>query len=417
MITVTKERHPQVQDEKVQSRQPATVTNPTYASATGLTLLELRASPQASQMWRSEDNGRSWALADQIPPPERLADGTYAKRAYGPLLLDPDCNRLIRFQGETRFRSDPAAIRSYQEHKDAFIPDSFRWFYQVSRDGGRSWDKLRQFIEAGREFNETHWARDVVWLESSAVLGEPPPFHKLPDGRLVIPCQVRTAAEVKTYGTIQAGRFYGRWRDDGDIAWSSGGRVYGGGCEQTTAILNDGRILNILRAQGQIQPYPLNLWLRPYSLSDDNDGGQNWSAPKPLSYDDGSGLTSPRAWSQLIRSTKNGRLYWIANILPALEQSGELRAKYPYRADPRHPLQIVEVDEATVTLKRRTLTVIEDRQPGETHWVRFSNFFAYNDRQTGDIVLLMQKSYCELQENLEQQPHPSLRYRISVPAG
>jgi len=31
-------------------------------------------------------------------------------------------------------------------------------------------------------------------------------------------------------------------------------------------------------------------------------------------------------------------------------------------------------------------------------------------------VLVMQKSYCEHQENLEEQPHPSFRYRISVPA-
>ena len=68
-----------------------------------------------------------------------------------------------------------------------------------------------------------------------------------------------------------------------------------------------------------------------------------------------------------------------------------------------------------MTLKRNTLTVIEDRMPGETQWVRFSNFFAYNDRETGNIVMLMQKSYCELQENLEQQPHPNCRYQISLP--
>jgi len=312
-------------------------------------------------MWRSNDNGRTWALADQLPPPQRQADGTYAKRAYGPLVLDPDLDWLIRFQGETRFRSDPAEIRTYQEHVKAFIPNSFRWFYQVSRDGGRSWDKLRQLIEAGREFSETHWAQHVTFLRGSAVLGEPPPFHKMPDGRLVIPCQVRTDDDVKQYGTIQAGRFFAHWRRDGHIEWTSGGRVPGGGCEQTTAILDDGRILNIMRAQGQIRNYPFSPWLRPYALSDDNDGGRTWSEPKPLGYDDGSGLTSPRAWSQLIRSAKNGRLYWIANILPPMDESAEIRAKFPGRADPRYPLQIVEVDEAAVALKRNTLTVIEDR--------------------------------------------------------
>ena len=68
-----------------------------------------------------------------------------------------------------------------------------------------------------------------------------------------------------------------------------------------------------------------------------------------------------------------------------------------------------------MTLKRNTLTIIEDRAPGETHWVRFSNFSAYNDHETGNIVMLMQKSYCEYQENLAQQPHPSCRYQIVVP--
>lgn len=413
MITVTRERYPANQDEQEQVYQCATVTHPTYASVSGRALLEIREAPDSSQMWRSEDNGRNWALAAELATEERNADGTFAQRAFAPLVLDPDHDLLIRFQREHLLRVPRAQARGYQSFVTALIPDSYRVFYQISRDAGRTWDPRRQLIESGAEYDAAHWAKNITHLESSIVLGEPPPFHKLPDGRIVIPAQVRTDIEAGTYGTIQAGRLYGRWRADlSDLDWQSGGRVFGGGCEQTTAVLKDGRILNIMRVQGQIQPYLFDVWLRPYTVSE--DGGDTWSRPEPLQYTDGTGLTSPRAWSQLLRSARNGKLYWIANILPAYEDTASIREQYPARADPRYPLQIVEVDEDQLALKRDTLTVIEDRAPGETHWVRFSNFFVYNDRETQDIVLLMQKSYCELQEDLDQQPHPSYRYRIRV---
>ena len=46
-------------------------------------------------------------------------------------------------------------------------------------------------------------------------------------------------------------------------------------------------------------------------------------------------------------------------------------------------------------------------------WVRFSNFRVYEERGSGDLILLMQKSYCELAP--AGLPTPYYRYRISLP--
>ena len=417
MITVSRELYPADQDESINVCECANSAFPTYAAADGLTMLEIRRGPDTTQTWRSDDNGRTWALADETPIESRAPGGLYAETQSGPLFRDPDNGRIIRFKRENLFTAPRCERRDYFAFCKTVVENSYRAHYQVSADAGRTWDEPRQLIERGEEFNETHWAKDVTFREGCAVLGEPPPFHKLPDGRIVFPCQVRTDAATDRYGTIQAGRFYGVWNDDAtDLQWTSGGRVYGGGCEQTTAILRDGRMLNVMRAQGQITPYLFDLWLRPYSLSEDQ--GDTWSEPKPLTYDDGSGLTSPRSWSVLIRSESNGRLYWIADILPALdtEESAAIRDRYRGRADPRYPLAIAEVDEDTLTLKRDTLTTIQDREPHMPHWVRFSNYHVYNDRATGDLVLLMLTSYCEHQEDRATRPWPSYRYRISVGA-
>jgi len=417
MITVSRELYPADQDESVNAFQCANSAYPIYAEATGLAMLEVRRSAETSQMWRSPDNGETWTLADEIPIESATLEGLFTETSVGPLYRDPDNGRIVRFQQQRLYTVPASARPTYFESRDAFVPNSHTVYYQVSVEGGHTWTASRQLIEQGEGFNPNHWAQDVTFREGCAVLGEPPPFHKLADGRIVFPCQVRTAVNADTLGSIQAGRFYAEWDAEGTgLTWTSGGRVPGGGCEQTIAPLADGRLLNILRAQGQIKAYPFDAWLRPCTVSD--DGGVTWSEPRPLAFDDGQGLTSPRAWSVLIRSEANGRLYWIANILPAFdtEASAAIRSRYTGRADPRYPLCVAEVDEAAVALKHDTLTVIQDREPHMPHWVRLSNYHVYNDRETGDLVVLMLVSYCEHQEDRGERPWPSYRYRITVGA-
>jgi hypothetical protein len=241
-------------------------------------------------------------------------------------------------------------------------------------------------------------------------------MYVVKDGSLMLPIQGRSRVQADTDGTIQAGRFFGEWDESAqDYRWKSeGGYVPGGGCEQTIERLKDGRLLNILRVQGEIEPYYFDTRYRPYSISEDE--GKTWSQPVPLMWDDGAHIVSPRSWSQLIRAV-NGKLYWIANILPDLDQlePGVLqRLAETGRADPRFPIVMAEVDENTLCLKRKTATTLVDREPGETPFVRFSNFFCYQDRLTGEIVMLMMKSYHENQPDLDNMPHPAWRFRIAL---
>ena len=121
-------------------------------------------------------------------------------------------------------------------------------------------------------------------------------------------------------------------------------------------------------------------------------------------FADGGTVSSPSAWSQFIQSSKTGAWYWIGNILPEPTYGG---------CDPRYPLQIVELDTGTLRLKRDTLAVIQDKEPGDDKWVRFSNFRTYEERGTGDLIVLMTKSYCEFAP--PGLPTPAYRYRVRLP--
>jgi hypothetical protein len=410
VITWTRDLHPAEQSDRENAFGCICCSYPTYARTEGLAMLEVRRHSSGPQLWHSPDNGRTWTMIDSLPAEERMPDGNWAEWHLGPLYLDPVEDRLVRFEWYSQFSAQPSTMQGYYDFVKALLPNTYRIFYRVSTDGGHTWTPRQQVIEDGDEFDTDHWAAGVTFGEGAAVFGEIPPYHKLADGRIMIPVQRRTPVDNETYGTIQAARLWARWQSETSLSWETGSAVPGGGCEQTIARLRDGRFLNILRMQGQISPYPVDLWLRPFSLSDDD--GKTWSRPEPLCYDDGTSFTTPRAWSQLIRSTADGNLYWIANLLPSLEESRDLGAKWPGRADPRYPLQIARIDEDTLTVVRDSVTVLADREEGESKYVRFSNFYVYNDRETDEIVLLMMKSYHEDQPDLANSPHPAWRYRI-----
>jgi len=59
------------------------------------------------------------------------------------------------------------------------------------------------------------------------------------------------------------------------------------------------------------------------------------------------------------------------------------------------------------------VTIIQDKEPDDDKWVRFSNFRAYEERGSGDLIVLMTKSYCEFAR--AGLPTPAYRYRIKLP--
>lgn len=116
-----------------------------------------------------------------------------------------------------------------------------------------------------------------------------------------------------------------------------------------------------------------------YSYSD--DGGKTFTEPTPWKFDCGKPIYSAATISEFIRSTKNGKLYWIGNISD----------EKAYGNFPRFPLYIAEVDDEVGVLKSETLTVIDTRREGETEKVQLSNFALHEDRENLDFVICLEK--------------------------
>jgi hypothetical protein len=109
------------------------------------------------------------------------------------------------------------------------------------------------------------------------------------------------------------------------------------------------------------------------------DQGRSWGPAVPLRYPDCGLVHSPGSFPNLFRSSKNGKVYLIANILPG-----------PcYHCDPRYPLQIAEIDQTYFWVLPETVTIIEDRQPRHSNRIRFSNWRRIEDRETGNPVIYM----------------------------
>ena len=162
--------------------------------------------------------------------------------------------------------------------------------------------------------------------------------------------------------------FIGTWAKDLSlIQWDYGDYIeglpyrYGSLCEPTLAELKNGDVLTIMRAR------PAGAPAKFYCIS--KDGGRTWSEPKRLTYDNGEQLLSPPAISRLYCSSQNGKLYWIGNIMAFRE---DLYVNMPNNLQ-RFVLQIAEVNEDNVGIKKETVTTIDESKAGEIPR-EYSNF-------------------------------------------
>ena len=177
-----------------------------------------------------------------------------------------------------------------------------------------------------------------------------------------------------------------------------------GVCEPAVVMLPGGRILAVFRGSNvesakwrtRIEPgTPAHKW---YCWSD--DGGRTFSAPMPWHFDDREVCYSAATIAQFVRSTRNGKLYWIGN----------LSDHTAYGNHPRYPLVIAQVDDRGLLVKE-TLTTIDTRGEGDGEQLQLSNFSLLQDRETGLIELYLSK--------LGQRPGHTWwadcwRYRIDV---
>lgn len=348
----------------------------------------------------SPDNGRTWQVAgpryhESNPP----APGEYEYPPY--FFRDPENGAIVKLLLKYEHRPEWNHPESFSDA--GTYGRSMRFFYQVSHDRALSWGPLKQVIAAGSEFNAEHWGPDLYFGKNGGQPGLD--FLKLQDGTIL------NAITVNLFdrNRYQAGFIRGRWTaDNSDLQWDFSSSYIRmeknqssqGCCEPAPALLDDGRIFMSLRCCGdrETKKFPsLKYWVMS------GDGGRTFSAPKPLTYEDGSPVWSPSSLARIWRSSVNGRFYWIGNILDSPT----------YSSTPRYPICVAELMPELGRLIKKSVTVIDTRPAyfPETERRRYTNFGIYEDRITREIVL-----------TLPEQPKTSWEsftadcycYRISV---
>jgi len=269
----------------------------------------------------------------------------------------------------------------------------YKMWYRVSIDGGQTYGELRPIVQQGEGYSPMH-PIEYVWIgrNSFCYATIPGIMLKLSNGQVFFPCYYAPLdAEGNYYNPLNAYTFswvcgiIGTWNDAGDdLVWDVSEPVKltpeqsSRGADECAVIElagKPGRMAMVVRASNQPNPdgkIPACKW-----KTVSTDYGKTWSPCEPFTFEDGEPFLSPSACCSFIRSSKTGKCYWVGNISRTL----------PRGNSPRYPLVIGEVDEDTLCLRRTTVTIIDDRQPGEPADLQLSNYNLLEDEATGELVL------------------------------
>ncbi|HVF09432.1 MAG TPA: sialidase family protein [Abditibacteriaceae bacterium] len=349
---------------------------------------------------RSHDNGRTWSQAEEIVTGEKVANGVLRSFPFAGH-ADPLSGRLLTMRMEGLLPADDPV-------RDG--PRQWHLHYTVSEDGGQNEVVRSQVIQSGPQFDAAH-PLPGLWVGKNALqLGAITCVPlTLPDGTILVPCQLTPLGDDGEYSNPGGGLTYyeslvlrGRWRLDKRLDWQSSATVKGdperstrGMIEPTVGLLNDGRVLMVMRGSNDVKPQvPGTKW---FSIS--SDGGATWTPTAPWAYSDGEVFYSPSSCSQLLHHS-SGALLWLGNIAP----------ENPRGNHPRFPLVIGEVDRSNGLLIRDSLSVIDDRGPDDSELLMLSNFNAHEDRETGEVVLHMTRLFAAGRHWTAD----ALQYRLAV---
>lgn len=377
-----------------------TEVNTVYTSRDGCGLLQQYGigvgSDTSGEYFRrtSEDNGITWSEPSSIYKPERTEEGVL-RWIESCLFRDEEKDALLHFYDYCLYPRDMHSMD---------VGRFTRIFFRRSCDGGKTFDEPEQLIQKG--FDEKNWSKDVIYGRNSAIISFCAPI-KTGDNRILLPVHRKPLDYCDRYEQYrvpgEAGCFIGEWKGD-NIEWELSEMVRidprlssRGLSEPAIAELSNGSFLMIMRGSNRdVQDMPGYKW-----VSTSSDGGYTWTGPSPLKYDTGENFFSPAAGSRLIRSSKNKKLYWIGNIV----------RENPEGNRPRYPLQIAEVDEDRRAIIKETVNIVEDKQPGDSPLVQFSNFRVYEDGQTHEFVLIMARHTERAEKDCTS---PAYQYRIEI---
>lgn len=359
-------------------------TRPTGVEKVRMRLLDISDDvPGPREMAFSKDNGATWPEVVPVPQPRKVEGGTLREWPCE-FFVDPVNGRQVTIALEGVFPTDS----SHHGAKAYYLK------YRVSLDGGRTAAVEEQVIMRG--YTPEH-PMPGMWIGYNAFTNAAhPSMLRMPDGKLLLFISKTVAgpngelynpANGWMWTEIQV--LHGFWLDDGRIDWHAGpiialppSKACRGICEPALSLMPDGRVIAVMRAcnggrQDPESKMPGHKW---FSVT--HDGGATWSFPEPWRYDDAPGAPgqpfySPDSFSELLR-TKDGRLFWIGNIMDT----------NPVHGGPREKLYIGEVNQKTCRLIRDSLFLIAQRGEGEPR-TGLSNFLMHEDRVTGELVLYL----------------------------
>lgn len=351
----------------------------------------------------SSDNGRNWSEPQEVTTVEKRGAATFRRSATGSI-VDPKTGALVKFGNQGLFTDDSplGRLRGYAIR------------YGVSPDGGRTWTVDEPVIQHGAEFSADHPLPGVWRGKNCAYIGDTTctPIA-LADGTLLQPIQLVPMGDDGKFYNPAGGYTYthaavlrGRWKTAGRLEWEMSSVVMGdparstrGMIEPTVAELRGGRLLMVLRGSNEKKPEVAGGRWVAFSA----DAGKTWSAPRYWTYNDGERFYSPSACSQLLAHS-SGKLFWVGNITPT----------NPAGNRPRYPLVLGEVDSGSGLLRRETVTTIDDRGPGDGELLALSNFFAREDRETGEVVLHLTRQGVKSTARKPDFTAEAYLYRITV---
>lgn len=339
-------------------------------------------SPQNPRRRVSLDNGRTWSPLKAEPPWMTFLDKVSVLDWKFCGVYDPVSDRLVSLSIHH--------IRDMREGPPRMIYNHA--LVRTSADGGKSFGAPQTLkYETGDDFNPNATLNPKYLETNTGYPGQS--ILRLSNGRLLIPVtNTKIPADVRdevparvkwpSKGTIGSLCYSGRWdKEREQYEWTAGEPVwllrsiaFNGLLEADVAELKGGRVLIVWRIT-KTKDGDAHKW---YSVS--KDGGMTFAAPKIFGYSDGSQFYSTSTFHRLFRSSKTGCLYWIGNI----NETAPTNAGHP-----RYPLIIAEIDEATLALKKDTVTEIDTRQPGEGERLQLSNFWLIEDTETHALEIYL----------------------------
>ncbi len=370
--------------------------SPTYTSAAGKTLIakmrheSLCFQPDGSTHWyekhiyeaRSEDNGKSWQFGEDEFATK--ADDIGGEQWYpARTILDEKNDVLIRLSCSYDVNPDEPCMGIGNT-----AGRTRRMFYEISSDAGETWTGIRQVIDSRSGHDEVDWAPGIKYGHTGGIASGQHVF--LPDGTLVL-------GFVASHPDIPEGNPTPRVRehyattlyaqatlaaDKQSLCWSFGDMIEvefpkssDGCCEPALALIPGDRLFNTMRCQGD---EGAGIYSTRYTTVSD-DGGLTWSEPTPLVYDDGETVWTPASVHRFFVSSKTGKTYLLANILP-----GPVHGQMP-----RYPLTIAEFDTERACVLKNTISVIQDLPEDAPEQRRYTNWGMYEERGVCDLIMIM----------------------------